>query len=207
MMTSKKMIYALDQMAELFPNAESELDYRNPFELLIAVMLSAQTTDRAVNKITPALFEKYPDPKALSESSPEEIEPFIKTIGLYRNKAKYVYQTAVKLVEEFDGQVPDNRKDLESLPGVGRKSANVVLSVAFNEPAIAVDTHVSRVSKRLGVVSDDATPRQVENALMKLIPKERWSEAHQLLVLFGRYYCTARNPKCSEYLHFDDFEE
>ncbi|UUX34130.1 endonuclease III [Fundicoccus culcitae] len=207
MMTKKKMVYALDQMAKLIPNAETELKYSNTYELLIAVMLSAQTTDKAVNKVTPKLFERYPTPQALAESSAQEIEPYIQTIGLYRNKAKFVYQTGVRLVEAFNGEVPNNRKDLESLPGVGRKTANVILSVAFDKPAIAVDTHVSRVSKRLGIVSEDATLRQVEDALMDLIPEERWGEAHQLLVLFGRYYCTARSPKCSEYLNFDAFIE
>lgn len=178
-----------------FPNAQSELDYANPFELLIAVTLSAQTTDVAVNKVTPSLFRVYPTPYELAQAKPEEVEPFIKTIGLYRNKAKYIIACAQKLVDHFDGVVPSNRKDLMSLPGVGRKTANVVLGEAFGIPAIAVDTHVERVAKRLKLAKPDDRVEDVERKLMRKIPKDSWHEGHHLLLLFGRYYSTARNVR------------
>lgn len=193
----------LDAIHRLIPNPQSELDYENPYQLLLAVILSAQTTDKQVNKLTPALFKAYTSPFELAKARPEDIEPFIHSIGLYRNKAKYLCRTGQRLVEAFDGQVPNNRKDLESLPGVGRKTANVVLSVAFDIPAIAVDTHVERMAKAMGVVDESASPLQVEKALMSLLPKERWSQAHQLLVLFGRHYAKARVKDWRSFLDLD----
>lgn len=193
MLSKKKTVEVIEAMGELFPDAKCELTHRNAFELLIAVMLSAQTTDVSVNKITPNLFDRYPTPEAFTTAPLEDIMNAIKTIGLYRNKAKYIKGCCQKLVDEFNGEVPRTRKELESLPGIGRKSANVVLSVAFNVPAIAVDTHVERVTKRLGICPPDATVRQVEEILMKKLPPEMWSMAHHRLIFFGRYQCTARN--------------
>lgn len=193
MLSKKKTVEVIEAMGELFPDAKCELTHRNAFELLIAVMLSAQTTDVSVNKITPNLFDRYPTPEAFTRAPLEDIMNAIKTIGLYRNKAKYIKGCCQKLVDEFNGEVPRTRKELESLPGIGRKSANVVLSVAFNVPAIAVDTHVERVTKRLGICPPDATVRQVEEILMKKLPPEMWSIAHHRLIFFGRYQCTARN--------------
>ncbi len=183
----------LDILEAEFGEAKSELNYENEFELLVAVLLSAQTTDIAVNQVTENLFADYPDAKTLAKAKAEEIEPYLKSIGLYRNKSKYLVACAQKIMEEFDGQVPKNRRDLESLPGVGRKTANVVLSEGFGIPAIAVDTHVSRVSKRLGLADEKDSVLQVERKLQKLIPKERWHQAHHLLLLFGRYHSTAAN--------------
>lgn len=182
----------IEAMGKIFPEAKAELDHKNAFELLIAVILSAQTTDIGVNKATPQLFEAYPTPELMMDAELDDLEDKIKTIGLYRNKAKFIKKTAAMLVENFDGEVPRNRKDLESLSGVGRKTANVVMSVAFNEPAIAVDTHVERVSKRLNIVDENATVIQVEKTLMEKIPKELWSVAHHRLIFFGRYQCPAR---------------
>lgn len=193
MLSKKKTVEVIEAMGELFPDAKCELTHRNAFELLIAVMLSAQTTDVSVNKITPNLFDRYPTPEAFTTAPLEDIMNAIKTIGLYRNKAKYIKGCCQKLVDEFNGEVPRTRKELESLPGIGRKSANVVLSVAFNVPAIAVDTHVERVTKRLGICPPDATVRQVEEILMKKLPPEMWSIAHHRLIFFGRYQCPARN--------------
>lgn len=192
LLTKAETTKVIEAMGEIFPEAKAELDHKNAFELLIAVILSAQTTDVGVNKVTPALFAAYPTPEQMMIADLADIEDKIKTIGLYRNKAKFLKNTATKLVEEFAGEVPNNRKDLESLPGVGRKTANVVLSVAFNEPAIAVDTHVERVSKKLRIVEEDATILQVEKTLMEKIPKSLWSIAHHRLIFFGRYQCPAR---------------
>lgn len=179
-------------MGKIYPEAKAELDHENPFQLLIAVILSAQTTDVGVNKVTPALFEAYPTPEAMMNAELEDLEDKLKTIGLYRNKAKFIKKTSAKLVEDFDGEVPNNRKDLESLPGVGRKTANVVLSVAFKQPAIAVDTHVQRIAKKFNIAPEDATVVQVENILMEKLPEEIWSDAHHWLIFFGRYQCPAR---------------
>ena len=197
MLSKKKTIEIIEAMGELFPDAECELIHQNTFELLIAVMLSAQTTDISVNKITPKLFEKYPTPEDFVRAPIEDIMNMIKTIGLYRNKSKFIKGCCQKLVNDFNSEVPHTRKELESLPGIGRKSANVVLSVSFGIPAIAVDTHVERVSKRLGICSVDATVREVEETLMKKLPSEMWSIAHHRLIFFGRYQCTARNHEHS----------
>lgn len=191
-------IKVIEAMGKIFPEARAELDHKNAFELLIAVILSAQTTDIGVNKATPKLFEAYPTPDLMMAAELEDLEDKIRTIGLYRNKAKFIKKTSTMLVEEFNGKVPSNRKDLESLPGVGRKTANVVMSVAFNEPAIAVDTHVERVSKKLNIVDEDATVIQVEKTLMEKLPRELWSIAHHRLIFFGRYQCPARKHNHDE---------
>lgn len=198
MLSKKKTIEVIEAMGDIFPGAKCELTHRNSFELLIAVMLSAQTTDIAVNKITPQLFEAFPTPESFMEAPVEEIQGYIKTIGLYRNKAKYIKGCSEKLVHDFNGQVPHTREELETLPGVGRKSANVVLSVSFGVPAIAVDTHVERVTKRLGIVSKNASVREVEETLMKKLPPELWGKAHHRLIFFGRYQCPARKHNHEE---------
>lgn len=179
-------------MGRIFPEAKAELTHHTPFELLIAVILSAQTTDVGVNKVTPALFESYPTPETMMDAELEDLEEKLKTIGLYRNKAKFIKNTSRKLVEEFNGEVPSNRKGLESLPGVGRKTANVVLSVAFNQPAIAVDTHVERIAKKFNIVEESASVVQVEKTLMEKLPETIWSQAHHWMIFFGRYQCPAR---------------
>ncbi|MBS4750551.1 endonuclease III [Carnobacteriaceae bacterium zg-ZUI78] len=198
MTTKKEMNAILDIMEQTFPNAECELTYTNIFELLIAVMLSARTTDKSVNKITPALFKKYPTPQDFLTVTVEELMQDINKIGLYKSKARHIQQCCQQLLENHNGQVPNTFEALTALAGVGRKTANVVLSVGFNVPAIAVDTHVERVSKCLGIVKKDATPLEVEETLKKKVPKERWSRAHHLFIFWGRYRCTrsARNHVC-----------
>lgn len=185
----------LKVLSHEFENHGNELDHKNDFELLIAVILSAQATDVSVNNVTPFLFEKYPDPLALSKGNLEDIENILKTLGLYKNKAKFIKETAKILVEDYDGQVPKTRKDLMRLPGVGRKTANVMLAVAFDIPAIAVDTHVARVAKRLGFAKENDSVLKIENQLMKVFKEEDWAQAHYLLLLFGRYISTARNKE------------
>ena len=188
----------LDVLEEMFPNAQCELNHETTFQLLIAVILSAQTTDVSVNKVTPQLFEAYPDADSLSNASLEDVESLIRNLGLYRNKAKNIIACAKQLVDEYDGVVPNTMKKLTSLAGVGRKTANVVLSVAFNVPAIAVDTHVDRISKRLGLSKPQDDVVAVEVKLKRKIKRERWNRAHHLFIFFGRYFCTAKNPNCKE---------
>ena len=188
----------LDILELRFPNAHCELVPQNPFELLVAVVLSAQTTDAAVNKITPALFEAFPTPKALASANSKEVEAKIRRIGLYRNKARSIQALSASLVEHFDGQVPQSMKELTSLAGVGRKTANVVRSVCFDIPAIAVDTHVERIAKRLGLAKVGDSVEVVEQKLKRKIKRERWNRAHHLFIFFGRYQCTARNPQCDQ---------
>ncbi|MCH4285072.1 MULTISPECIES: endonuclease III [Bacillota] len=186
----------LDILEEMFPNAECELIHKNAFELLIAVVLSAQTTDASVNKITPGLFEAFPTPQALADADIKDVENKIRRIGLYRNKARSIKELSRALVENFDGVVPETMKELKSLAGVGRKTANVVRSVCFDIPSIAVDTHVERISKRLGLAKPQDSVEKVEEKLKRKIKRERWNRAHHLFIFFGRYHCTARNPKC-----------
>ena len=196
MLSKQKTMEAIEKMYQMFPEAHGELQHNNPYELLIAVILSAQATDVSVNKATPALFEAFPTPEDLAAASVEEIIPKIKTIGLYRNKAKNIKACAQQLIENFGGQVPTTREALVSLPGVGRKTANVVLGDAFGIPAIAVDTHVERVSKRLRICKLNASVLEVEETLMRKIPEDLWVKTHHTLIFFGRYHCTARNPHC-----------
>lgn len=185
----------LDILEKVYPSPKSELNYKDRFTLLIAVILSAQATDISVNKATPALFEKYPTPYELAEAELEDVMDYLKTIGLYRNKSKFIIETSKKLIDKFDGKVPQTRKELMTLPGVGRKTANVVLAEGFNIPAIAVDTHVSRVAKRLDWADEKDSVLQIEKKLMEIIPEERWGEAHHQLLLFGRYHSTARDKR------------
>ena len=180
----------------LYPNPVCELNYNRDYELLIAVVLSAQTTDKSVNLVTPRLFNQYPSLKALKEAKIEDISNIIHSIGTYNRKAYYVKEIARILDEEYNGVVPNDRKALESMPGVGRKVANVILSEWFKVPNIAVDTHVGRVSKRLGLASKNDTVLQVEKKLQKSFKKEDWSKRHLQLVLFGRYKCKSARPLC-----------
>lgn len=193
LLTSEEATKVIRAMGELFPEAKAELNHDSPFQLLIAVILSAQTTDVGVNKVTPGLFEAYSTPEALMQADREDIMEKIKTIGLYRNKAKFIKSCATDIVERFGGEVPQTRKELQSLAGVGRKTANVLMSVAFDEPAIAVDTHVNRISKKFNIAPEDASIRQVENCLMEKLPEDLWSQAHHWLIFFGRYQCPARD--------------
>ena len=188
----------LEYFDELFPDAYCELNHESDFQLLVAVMLSAQTTDKKVNQLTENLFKKYPTVEAVSQASLPELEQDIKTIGLYRNKAKNLLALSHVLIEQFDGIVPSDQKQLESLPGVGRKTANVVRSVAFDIPAFAVDTHVERISKRLGFAKRDDNVLTVEKKLCRSIPRNRWNKSHHQFIFFGRYFCKATNPSCTE---------
>lgn len=182
---------------ENMPIAETELRYSNPFELLVAVILSAQCTDKRVNMITPQLFHDYPTAEALSAATPEVIFEYISSISYPNNKAKHLVGMARMLVSQFDGEVPDNTDDLQKLPGVGRKTANVIASVVFNQPKMAVDTHVFRVAERIGLTTNSKNPLQTEKELVKHIPENLIPKAHHWLILHGRYVCLARKPKCS----------
>ena len=198
MLSKTKTIEAVQTMGDLFPDAHCELNHRNAFELLIATILSAQATDVGVNKVTPKLFERFPTPAHLAEASEEAVIECIQSLGLYRSKAKNIRLCAQQLIERFNGEVPRTREELVSLAGVGRKTANVVMSVAFNIPAFAVDTHVERISKRLQICRQKDTVLEVEETLCRKIPKELWSRAHHWMIFFGRYHCVARKPKCHE---------
>ncbi|WP_156647177.1 endonuclease III [Lentibacillus sp. JNUCC-1] len=198
MLNKKQIRYCLDQMAEMFPQAKCELNHSNPFELVIAVLLSAQCTDVLVNKVTKELFKKYKTPEDFLTVSLEELQQDIRSIGLYRNKAKNIQKLSKSLLEQHDGQVPRSRDELMQLAGVGRKTANVVASVAFREPAIAVDTHVERVSKRLAMCRWKDSVLEVERTLMRKVPKDEWADTHHRMIFFGRYHCKARNPNCPE---------
>jgi endonuclease-3 len=178
-----------------YPHAATALQYRDPYSLLIAVILSAQTTDAGVNRVTPVLFEKYPTPRALAEAKLDEVERIVKPTGFFRMKARNIVRAAQALVEQFGGEVPSDREALESIPGVGRKTASVVMSVAFDEAAFAVDTHVFRVSHRLGLTTA-TTPRGVEDDVVKLVPSAKLRHAHHWLILHGRAICKAPIPLC-----------
>lgn len=196
MLTKVQWTNCLDEMEQMFPDAHCELLHSNPFELLIATLLSAQCTDVLVNKVTPGLFAKYKSPEDYLDVPIEELQNDIRSIGLFRNKAKNIQALSQMLITQFDGEVPPNRDLLTTLPGVGRKTANVVVSVAFDIPALAVDTHVERVTKRLGLCRWKDSVLQVEETIMKKTPKELWSKTHHQLIFFGRYHCKAQNPQC-----------
>lgn len=188
----------LGWFAEAMPVAETELHYSNPFQLLTAVILSAQCTDKRVNMVTPPLFEAYPTPEAMAAAPVEDIFSFISSVSYPNNKARSLKGMAARLVEEFGGEVPSDMDSLLSIPGVGRKTANVILSVVFNKAAMAVDTHVFRVSERIGLTNGSKNPLQTEKTLMKYIPEEIVPKAHHWLILHGRYVCKARRPDCLE---------
>ncbi|MDX1955138.1 MAG: endonuclease III [Chitinophagaceae bacterium] len=199
-MTRKERFqFVIDYFSTHVPEAETELIYDNPYQLLVAVILSAQCTDKRVNLTTPALFEAYPDPHTLAGASVEELFPYIRSISYPNNKTKHLIGMAQKLMQEFNGQVPLTVDDLVKLPGVGRKTANVITSVIDKQPNMAVDTHVFRVSRRIGLVPQTAsTPLAVEKELIKHIPKELIHKAHHWLILHGRYVCIARTPRCEQ---------
>ena len=193
----KQVRLVLDELSRLYPDARTELTFETPFQLLVATILSAQCTDKRVNLITPRLYARYPDAKSMAEASIEEIETLIRDCGLYHSKAKNILRTAQILTDRFDGTVPHDRERLMELPGVGRKTANVVVSNAFGQDAIAVDTHVFRVAHRLGW-AQAKDPDGTEQELMRIIPRAQWSRAHHWLIFHGRRVCAARNPRCME---------
>lgn len=198
MQTAERYKKILDWFRTNVPEAKSELDFMNPFHLLIAVILSAQCTDKRVNMVTPALFEAFPTPEVIAASSPEEIFTYIKSISYPNNKAKSIVGMARKVVSDFNGQIPDTMEELLTLPGVGRKTACVVLICAFNKPAMPVDTHVFRVSNRLGLTENSKSPEETEMILMKHIPENLLPIAHHWLILHGRYICQAKKPLCDK---------
>ena len=195
MVKDKDINTILDILEKTYPDAECALQHENVFQLLIAVALSAQTTDKSVNQVTPALFARYPSPAALAAADPDEVAEYIKRIGMYKTKSKNIVGIAKALENDFGGQVPDDYEALVSLPGVGRKTANVVLSVGFGQQRIAVDTHVFRVANRIGLTNEKDVLK-TELALMQRIPQERWSRTHHSLIFHGRQCCEARKPKC-----------
>ena len=197
MLEKDKIKDVLDRLEDTYPDAESALHHQNVFQLIVAVALSAQTTDKSVNVVTPALFEKYPDADALAAADVEEVSEYIKRIGMYKTKAKNIVRMAQKLVSDYGGQVPEDYDALVSLPGVGRKTANVVLSVGFGHQRIAVDTHVFRVANRIGLTHEKDVLK-TELSLMERIPEERWSRTHHSLIFHGRQCCDARKPKCDD---------
>lgn len=209
--TKKEVVEILDLLMEIHPNAHCELVHSTPFELLVATILSAQCTDVRVNIVTEQMFKKYNTPTDFMNLTIKQIENEIKTCGLYKSKAEKIKEASTMIVNEFGGEVPDNLDDLVKLPGVGRKTAGVVLSNSFGIPAIAVDTHVFRVSNRIGIVKE-LTPEKTEFALMKAIPKDRWTHSHHLLIFHGRRVCKARKPECkscniTEYCNYFAVEE
>ena len=193
-----KYSFFIEHFEENMPVAESELNFENPYQLIVAVILSAQCTDKRVNMTTPALFERYPDAEALSKASVEDIYELIKSISYPNNKSKNLLGMAKALMSDFNGVVPDDVDKLQTLPGVGRKTANVVASVAFNKPAMAVDTHVFRVSARIGLTKNAKNPLETERQLVKYIPESVIPKAHHWLILHGRYVCKARKPECEK---------
>lgn len=201
-MTKDKIKEFFKRLRDANPEPKGELDYTNPFTLLVAVVLSAQATDKGVNKATPALFKAADTPAKMVKLGEEKIREYIKTIGLFNTKAKNVYALSKILVEDYNGQVPATRDDLVKLPGVGRKTANVVLNIAFGQSTIAVDTHIFRVSNRTGL-APGANVDQVEAKLEKVIPGEFKRDSHHWLILHGRYICTARSPKCGQCIVYD----
>ncbi len=192
----KNANYIIKQLDILFPDAHCELNHKNNFELLIAVILSAQTTDQKVNKVTEVLFKKYDNPYKLAKAKYEDVELILRPLGLSKNKAKNIISTSNTLVNEYNGEVPGSKEELVKLNGVGNKTANVILNNCFNVPAFAVDTHVSRVSKRLGIATKLDSNPVIEEKLMKYFPKDKWGKLHHQFIFFGRYKCKAIKPDC-----------
>ena len=198
MKTAERYARLIAYFEKARPEAQSELHYDNPYQLLVAVMLSAQCTDKRVNMVTPALFAAYPDAKALAAASVEDIYSYVKSVSYPNSKSRHLKAMAEKLLADFDGEVPDDVDKLQALPGVGRKTANVIAAVIFNQSVMPVDTHVFRVSNRIGLTTNSKTPLQTELTLERHIPAEKIPVAHHWLILHGRYVCTARSPHCSE---------
>lgn len=197
MLNDEQINWAMKVMRSRFPEAGTTLKADTTFHFLLATILSAQATDKSVNQVTPPLFATYPTPQSLAKAEPADIEPFIQSLGLFHNKARFLVGCARKLVTDFRGQVPSGRRELMSLPGVGRKVADVVMAECFHIPAFPVDTHVSRVARRLVIVPPKATLLQIEKRLMAAVPRQHWLDAHHSMIFWGRYQCTARQPKCS----------
>jgi len=187
----------VDYFSKHQPDPKTELNYTNPYELLVAVILSAQCTDKRINQVTPALFERFPTPERLSLSTPEEVFTYIRSVSYPNNKAKHLVGMAKMLIHDFGGEIPSDVKELQKMPGVGRKTANVIASVIYDMPTMAVDTHVFRVANRIGLTNNARTPLAVEMQLIKYLPKHTIAIAHHWLILHGRYICVARNPKCN----------
>ena len=198
MTTKQRFEHILEWFEQNMPVAESELHFENPFQLLVAVMLSAQCTDKRVNMVTPALFAAYPTPEILAKVTSDEVFEYVKSVSYPRSKSEHLVQMAQRLTEVYSGEVPDNIDDLQTLQGVGRKTANVVCAVQWNQPTMAVDTHIFRVSERLGLTTNSKNPLQTEKVLVKYIPKSVIPKAHHWLLLHGRYVCVARKPKCEQ---------
>ena len=198
MTTKQRFEHILAWFEANMPVAESELNYRNPYELLVAVMLSAQCTDKRVNMVTPALFEAYPTPELLAKATSDEVFEYVKSVSYPRSKAEHLVAMAQRLVEVYHGEVPDTIEELQTMQGVGRKTANVVCAVIWNQPTMAVDTHIFRVSERIGLTTGSKNPLQTEKQLVRYIPAEVIPKAHHWLLLHGRYVCQARKPKCEQ---------
>lgn len=198
MTRKERYAFVIDWFKKNMPDAETELHYNNPYELLVAVILSAQCTDKRVNIVTPPLFRKFPGPESLSRAEFDDVEPLIRSVSFANNKTRHLIGMAKMLMEQFNGKVPDNMEDLVQLPGVGRKTANVIVSVVFHQPGMAVDTHVFRVSARIGLTKDAKTPLQAEQQLVANIQEDLLAIAHHWLILHGRYVCVARRPKCEQ---------
>jgi endonuclease-3 len=196
MLKQERYRHFVDYFSKHQPNAVTELHYTNPYELLVAVILSAQCTDKRINQVTPALFERFPGPESLALSTPQEVFTYIRSVSYPNNKAKHLVGMAKMLTEVFHGEVPSDLNDLQKMPGVGRKTANVIASVIYDLPAMAVDTHVFRVANRIGLTSNATTPLAVEKQLIKYLPQHTIAMAHHWLILHGRYICVARRPKC-----------
>lgn len=198
MLSDQEIFQAVKVMRREYPEAGTTLTADTHFHFLLAVILSAQSTDQSVNNLTPALFARYPTPRDLAAAEPDEVEPYIQKLGLYHNKAKYLVNCSRKLVTDFNSQVPRTLKELTSLPGVGRKVADVVMAECFAIPAFPVDTHVSRVARRLAMVPPKATLLAIEKRLMEAVPRDKWLDAHHSMIFWGRYRCMARNPRCND---------
>ncbi|HEM4257212.1 endonuclease III [Streptococcus suis] len=205
-LSKKRARKVIEEIIALYPDAKPSLDFRNHFELVCAVLLSAQTTDAAVNKATPGLFAAFPTPQAMAAAEVKDIEPYISRLGLYRNKAKFLKDCAQQLMERHNGIVPQTREELEALAGVGRKTANVVLSVGFGIPAFAVDTHVGRICKHHDIVKKSATPLETEKRVMEVLPPELWLPTHQAMIYFGREVCHPKNPECEKFPQLYEFD-
>lgn len=196
MLNQSQTKWAVEEIMQLFPNARPSLDARTPFQIAVSVLLSAQATDVSVNKVTPTLFQTFPDPAAFATLTPEEVEPYIKSIGLYHNKAKHIVALSQKLVADFNGEIPKTMAELTSLPGIGRKSASVILGDAFGVPAFAVDTHITRIAKRLKIAKEKDSVLQIEKNITRALPQSEWIDGHHAMIYFGREVCSARSPKC-----------
>lgn len=198
MISKEKMSYISQYVDSLFPNAKCELFYSQDYELAIAVMLSAQTTDKAVNGVTQVLFKKYPTLESINKAKIEDIEECIKSLGLYKNKAKNIKEMASILISEFSSKLPSDKNELQKLPGIGNKSAGVIRIEIFKIPDLPVDTHIIRITNRLGIANKKDEPIDIERKLKKLIPESSWIKTHHQLIHFGRYFCTAKSPKCDK---------